>query len=55
MNDTHFETPEEAKVEIFMYIETYYNVKRMQWALGYMSSAEFEKCYLSNLILCLLL
>jgi len=38
----NFETPEQAKKEIFQYIELYYNTKRMHSALGYLSPVEFE-------------
>ena len=37
-----FETPEQAKKEIFQYIELYYNTKRMHSALGYLAPAQFE-------------
>ena len=43
VQDAHFETPEQAKKEIFKYIELYYNTKRMRSALGYVSPSEFEK------------
>ena len=43
IQDTHFETPEQAQKEIFKYIELYYNTKRMHSALGYVSPSEFEK------------
>ena len=43
INDVKFKNPEEAKAEIFKYIETYYNTKRMHSALGYLSPMDFEK------------
>lgn len=46
VQDAHFETPEQAKKEIFKYIELYYNTKRMHTALGFVSPTEFEKQYL---------
>lgn len=42
-NDAHFETRAEAAQEIFKYIETYHNTKRMHSALDYKSPREFEK------------
>lgn len=43
IKDAQFETPEQAKREIFKYIELYYNTKRMHSALGFVSPVEFEK------------
>lgn len=43
INDAHFETRAEASQEIFKYIETYYNTKRMHSALDYKSPRDFEK------------
>lgn len=42
IQDADFTDPEQARAEIFKYIETYYNTKRMHSALGYMSPVEFE-------------
>ena len=45
-NRTHrrtFETREQAQLEIFEYIETFYNRLRMHSALGFMSPVEFEE------------
>jgi putative transposase len=38
----HYSTREEAKVDIFEYIEAYYNRRRRHSALGYLSPLEFE-------------
>ena len=38
----NFEAPEQAQSEIFQYIKTYYNTKRMHSALGYISPSQFE-------------
>ena len=37
-----FETREQAQLEKFEYIETFYNRLRMHSALGFMSPVEFE-------------
>ena len=37
-----YDNPEQARLDIFKYIETYYNSKRIHSALGYLSPAEFE-------------
>jgi len=38
----HFKTRAEAKMEVFTYIETFYNRKRLHSMLGYLSPEEFE-------------
>ncbi len=38
-----FETREQAQLEIFEYIEAFYNRLRMHSALGFMSPVEFEE------------
>jgi len=38
----NYDTPEQARSDIFKYIETYYNTKRLHSALGYFSPCEFE-------------
>ena len=43
INDAHFETRAEATQEIFKYIETYYNTKRMHSGLDYKSPKDLEK------------
>ena len=37
-----YENPEQAQIEIFKYIETYYNTKRIHSSLGYLSPVEYE-------------
>jgi len=44
-----FQTREEAKREIFKYIEMYYNCKRMHSSLDYVSPFEYEKQYFTSL------
>ena len=44
-----FRTREEAKREIFEYVEMYYNRKRMHSSLGYLSPFEFEKRLITSL------
>jgi putative transposase len=41
-------TPEEARLAVFDYIETFYNPTRRHSALGYLSPAEFERRYRSR-------
>ncbi|MDV5977170.1 UNVERIFIED_CONTAM: IS3 family transposase [Streptococcus canis] len=43
VNDAHFATIEQAQLEIFKYIETYHNPKRLHSALGDLSPVECEK------------
>ncbi|QOS99886.1 IS3 family transposase [Brevibacterium sp. JNUCC-42] len=40
-----FKTPEQARKEIFNYIELYYNTKRIHSSLNYLSPIEFKKVY----------
>lgn len=40
---THFKTREQARQEIFDYIEVFYNRQRLHSALGYMSPACYER------------
>lgn len=42
-----FTTPEQARKEVFKYIELYYNTKRMHSSLHYLSPIEYEKAYSS--------
>ncbi len=43
IQNAKFETPEQAQMEIFKYIELYYNTKRMHSALAYTSPVQYEK------------
>lgn len=38
-----FSSPSQAKLEIFQYIELYYNTTRMHSSLGFLSPVQFEK------------
>jgi len=42
-----FESLEQARLEIFDYIETFYNTRRLHSALGYKSPADYETQYLN--------
>jgi putative transposase len=41
-NDERFRSREEARTELFEYIEVFYNRKRMHSTLGYLSPAQYE-------------
>ena len=41
-NDARFTTREEARMQLFDYIEVFYNRQRLHSTLGYMSPAQFE-------------
>lgn len=41
----HYQTREEAKSDIFNYIEMFYNTKRLHSTLGYCSPVQFEQQY----------
>jgi putative transposase len=43
INDCRYRTREEAKADVFEYIETYYNPIRRPSALSYLSPRDFEK------------
>jgi len=43
VNDCRYRTREEAKVDVFEYIETYYNAVRRHSTLNYLSPREFER------------
>lgn len=42
VQDAHYDNPEQARQDIFRYIELYYNTKRIHSALGWMSPTQFE-------------
>ena len=43
VQDAHYENPEQARQDIFRYIELYYNTERIHSALGWLSPVQFEK------------
>ena len=45
VQDGIFETIEDARTEIFEYIEMYYNTIRLHSSLGYQSPAKYEQQY----------
>lgn len=49
LEDGAFENLEDARTEIFEYIEMYYNTKRKHSALNYKSPAEYENHYFYSL------
>ena len=42
VQDASYDNPEQARQEIFKYIELYYNTKRIHSAIGWLSPAQFE-------------
>lgn len=42
VQDAHYDDPEQARQDIFRYIDLYYNTKRLHSALGWVSPAQFE-------------
>lgn len=46
VHDKNYKTREEAKSDIFNYIELFYNTKRLHSTLGYCTPVEFEQQYL---------
>ena len=42
VQDADYDDPEQARMDIFKYIETYYNTKRIHSALGWLSPVQFE-------------
>lgn len=45
---THYKTREEAKKDLFEYLEIFYNNKRIHSTLGYYSPSEYEHMYHEN-------
>ncbi len=43
IHDRHYHTRQEARTELFEYIEVFYNRQRRHSSLGYLTPAEFEK------------
>ncbi len=48
LQDGVFETIEEARMEIFEYIEGYYNMQRRHSGIGYLTPNEFERQFYSS-------
>jgi len=42
VQDANYDNPEQARQDIFKYIESYYNTKRIHSALGWQSPLQFE-------------
>ena len=42
VQDAHYDNPEQSRMDIFKYIELYYNSKRMHSALDWLSPTQFE-------------
>ena len=42
VQDAHYDNPEQTRIDIFKYIELYYNTKRMYSALGWLSPSQLE-------------
>ena len=42
VQDANYDDPEQARRDIFKYIETYYNTKRIHSTLGWLSPVQFE-------------
>jgi len=42
VQDANYDNPEQARMDIFKYIELYYNTKRIHSTLGWLSPAQFE-------------
>ncbi|MPM22093.1 hypothetical protein SDC9_68543 [bioreactor metagenome] len=43
VQDANYDDPEQARRDIFKYIETYYNTKRIHSTLGWLSPVQVEK------------
>jgi len=42
VHDAHYDNPEQARQDIFKYIERYYKTKRIHSAIGWLSPSQFE-------------
>jgi putative transposase len=42
VHDANYDNPEQARMDIFKYIEFYYNTKRIHSTLGWLSPVQFE-------------
>ncbi|MDF2632675.1 MAG: family transposase [Caproiciproducens sp.] len=42
VQDVDYDNPEQARMDIFKYIETYYNTKRIHSTLGWLSPVQSE-------------
>ena len=43
IKERHYRTREDAKQEVFKYIELYYNTQRMHSSLGYQAPCDLER------------
>lgn len=48
VQDSHYDNLEQARMDIFKYIELYYNAKRIHSAIGWVSPCQFEKQICKN-------
>lgn len=48
VQDAHYDNPEQARMDIFKYIELYYNTKRIHSSIGWVSPCQFEKQICKN-------
>jgi len=47
INDSHYDTRQQAQQDIFKYIEIYYNAQRMHSSLNYLTPMQFEAQHIS--------
>lgn len=47
-NRTHYQTRNQAKADVFDYIERFYNPRRRHSTLGYLSPIDYEKSMASG-------
>ena len=48
VQDSHYDNPEQACIDIFKYIELYYNTKRIYSAIDWVNPCQFEKQICKN-------